>query len=73
MSLAKKMLSFLLMTAFLSVSLSAVHKVGNSAGWTTIGNVDYKKWASANKFHVGDVLSMFLTHPYFFSQYCYEL
>ncbi|KAH7577546.1 hypothetical protein JRO89_XS01G0265200 [Xanthoceras sorbifolium] len=57
MALAKKMLAFLLITALFRVSLCAVHKVGDSAGWTTIGNVDYKKWASAKNFHVGDVIS----------------
>ncbi|KAL5860231.1 hypothetical protein ACOSQ4_001527 [Xanthoceras sorbifolium] len=57
MALAKKMLAFLLITALFRVSLCAVHKVGDSAGWTTIGNVDYKKWASAKNFHVGDVIT----------------
>ncbi|XP_022159180.1 mavicyanin-like [Momordica charantia] len=35
---------------------AAVHKVGDSAGWTTLIPVDYAKWASSNNFHVGDSL-----------------
>ncbi|TXG63655.1 hypothetical protein EZV62_010649 [Acer yangbiense] len=57
MALVKKLLSFLLMTALYRVSLCAVHKVGDSAGWTTIGNVDYKKWVSTVNFHVGDIIT----------------
>lgn len=35
---------------------AAVYKVGDSAGWTTIGNVDYKIWSSTKTFQVGDVI-----------------
>ncbi|KAJ8442754.1 hypothetical protein Cgig2_011024 [Carnegiea gigantea] len=35
---------------------AAVYKVGDAAGWTTIGNVDYKQWAATKTFHVGDVI-----------------
>lgn len=35
----------------------AVYKVGDSAGWTTIGNVDYKLWSAIKTFKVGDVIS----------------
>lgn len=51
----------LVVMAALKVSHAAVHKVGDSAGWTTIGGVDYKKWAAAKTFHVGDVISEFLS------------
>ncbi|GMN46647.1 hypothetical protein TIFTF001_015830 [Ficus carica] len=34
----------------------AVYKVGDSAGWTTIGNVDYKLWSATKTFKVGDVI-----------------
>ncbi|GLT76821.1 hypothetical protein SLA2020_484580 [Shorea laevis] len=33
-----------------------VYKVGDSAGWTTIGNVDYKQWAATKTFKVGDII-----------------
>ncbi|OMP03742.1 Plastocyanin-like protein [Corchorus olitorius] len=35
---------------------AAVYKVGDSAGWTTIGNVDYKQWSATKTFQVGDVI-----------------
>ncbi|CAN1280290.1 unnamed protein product [Linum perenne] len=34
----------------------AVHKVGDSAGWTTIGSPDYKKWSATKSFQVGDIV-----------------
>ncbi|GAA0184892.1 hypothetical protein LIER_32180 [Lithospermum erythrorhizon] len=37
-------------------SSGAVHKVGDASGWTTIGNVDYKKWAATKTFQIGDVI-----------------
>ncbi|KAF8388029.1 hypothetical protein HHK36_026695 [Tetracentron sinense] len=53
--LQRAMVLFLVMAA-LRVSFATVYKVGDSAGWTTIGNVDYKKWASTKTFHVGDTV-----------------
>ncbi|MQM14367.1 hypothetical protein Taro_047295 [Colocasia esculenta] len=35
---------------------AAVHKVGDAAGWTIIGNVNYTAWAASNTFHVGDTI-----------------
>lgn len=40
----------------LQVSHGAVYKVGDSTGWTTIGNYDYKQWAATKTFHVGDII-----------------
>ncbi|GMH08420.1 hypothetical protein Nepgr_010260 [Nepenthes gracilis] len=37
-------------------SLAAVYKVGDAAGWTTIGNVDYKQWSATKTFHLGDII-----------------
>lgn len=56
MAFIEKAVVFLMMTAF-QVSNSAVHKVGDSAGWTIIGNIDYKKWAATKNFQVGDTIS----------------
>ena len=39
------------------VSMSAVYRVGDSAGWTMIDHPDYRRWASTKRFHVGDTLS----------------
>ncbi|KAL8171358.1 hypothetical protein V2J09_023162 [Rumex salicifolius] len=41
-----------------------VYKVGDKAGWTIIGNVDYKQWAATKTFHVGDVI-VFNYNPQF--------
>ncbi|CAN6677116.1 unnamed protein product [Malus baccata var. baccata] len=42
--------------AVLEMSSAAVYKVGDSAGWTTIGNVDYKQWSATKNFQLGDVI-----------------
>ncbi|MFS7901436.1 putative Phytocyanin domain, cupredoxin [Helianthus anomalus] len=33
-----------------------VYTVGDKAGWTSIGHVDYKTWASSKLFQVGDTI-----------------
>ncbi|XP_022718162.1 mavicyanin-like [Durio zibethinus] len=62
-----------MMAALLQLSHAAVYKVGDSAGWTTIGNIDYKQWAATKTFQVGDIIHfeynaqfhnvMRVTHP----------
>ncbi|KAK1281865.1 hypothetical protein QJS10_CPB22g01323 [Acorus calamus] len=37
-------------------SAGAVHKVGDSQGWTIMGNPNYTAWAVSKTFHVGDVV-----------------
>jgi hypothetical protein len=39
------------------VSNAAVYKVGDSAGWTIMGNINYTKWAADKKFQIGDTIS----------------
>ncbi|KAG2727510.1 hypothetical protein I3760_01G160400 [Carya illinoinensis] len=56
MSLLERAVVVLMVMAVLHFSDAAVHKVGDSAGWTTIGNVDYKQWAAAKTFRVGDII-----------------
>ncbi|XVF21769.1 hypothetical protein REPUB_Repub12eG0118500 [Reevesia pubescens] len=56
MDSVKRTVGFLLMLVLFGVSLGAVHKVGDSTGWTSLGNIDYTKWASTKSFHVGDSL-----------------
>ncbi|XP_010546807.1 PREDICTED: mavicyanin [Tarenaya hassleriana] len=46
------------------LSQGAIHRVGDSAGWTTIGNVDYKLWASSKNFQIGDTI-LFEYNPQF--------
>nr|TKS14835.1 hypothetical protein D5086_0000040040 [Populus alba] len=33
-----------------------LYQVCGSAGWTSMGDVDYQDWAANKKFHVGDTL-----------------
>ncbi|KAF5204104.1 Early nodulin-like protein [Thalictrum thalictroides] len=42
--------------ATMQLTVAVVYKVGDSTGWTTIGNYDYKAWASSKNFKVGDIL-----------------
>ncbi|OMO72145.1 Plastocyanin-like protein [Corchorus capsularis] len=58
MASTKTRMAFLLtMVALLGLSLGAVHRVGDSSGWTIMGDsTDYANWASARTFHVGDSL-----------------
>ncbi|KAE8675197.1 Stellacyanin [Hibiscus syriacus] len=64
MAASKRTVAFVLMLAFVGVSLGAVHKVGDSTGWTSLGNINYLKWASSKAFHVGDSL-LFEYNPQF--------
>jgi hypothetical protein len=57
LALAMRALALLLvLSSSLQVSHGAVYKVGDSAGWTTIGNVDYRQWAATKTFEVGDII-----------------
>ncbi|XP_028773975.1 mavicyanin-like [Neltuma alba] len=59
MGMAERCLVVLLMVvamAAVEVSYGAVYKVGDSAGWTTIGNINYKNWSATKNFQVGDVI-----------------
>ena len=35
--------ALVLLMAAMAISEAAVYKVGDSAGWTTLGNIDYKQ------------------------------
>ncbi|ESR33131.1 Phytocyanin domain-containing protein [Citrus sinensis] len=58
MALLKIAVALLVMATLFAVPVSyaAVYKVGDSAGWTTIGNIDYKQWAATKTFQVGDII-----------------
>ncbi|KAJ6955393.1 mavicyanin-like [Populus alba x Populus x berolinensis] len=47
---------FFLMTALCGVSMATVYQIGDSAGWTSMGQVDYQDWAASKNFHGGDTL-----------------
>ncbi|KAF3457164.1 hypothetical protein FNV43_RR01821 [Rhamnella rubrinervis] len=54
--LVRTMAVLILMAYKLQFSSGAVYKVGDSAGWTTIGNFNYKQWAATKTFQVGDII-----------------
>ncbi|CAN1807705.1 unnamed protein product [Linum perenne] len=63
MKMAARALGFATMVLSMAVLLQqvihahgAVHKVGDSAGWTTIGSPDYKQWSATKSFQVGDIV-----------------
>ncbi|KAL5792928.1 hypothetical protein ACOSP7_001522 [Xanthoceras sorbifolium] len=59
MALVKIVVIFLMMIISLfgvSMAMAAVYNVGDAAGWTIMGGVDYRKWADHKDFHVGDTL-----------------
>ncbi|KAG7026243.1 hypothetical protein SDJN02_12742 [Cucurbita argyrosperma subsp. argyrosperma] len=47
---------FVVMTMGPELGAATVYKVGDAAGWTIIGGVDYKQWAATKTFQVGDVV-----------------
>lgn len=55
------MILVFLTIALFGASMAAHHKIGDSAGWTAAGTVDYAKWASSNNFQVGDQLGQILS------------
>ncbi|KAL6990474.1 hypothetical protein U1Q18_044420 [Sarracenia purpurea var. burkii] len=59
MGLCKKpvvLLVLVMVMAVCGVSMGAVYKVGDSAGWTNTDHLDYKSWSSTKTFHVGDTI-----------------
>lgn len=58
MALIKRGVTFLMIImSAIHVSNASVHKVGDSSGWTIIGNIDYKNWAATKNFNIGDTIS----------------
>lgn len=70
MALVGRVFVLFMVMAFVHVSNAAVYKVGDSAGWTTIGNVNYKQWAAIKTFEVGDIIRKFF---FFFLIHCWIL
>ncbi|KAK3417594.1 mavicyanin [Eucalyptus grandis] len=50
------MMMMMMATAMAKLCDGAVYKVGDTAGWTTIGNVDYKQWSATKTFQLGDTI-----------------
>lgn len=56
--------AFLLLAVLMLVILGECHggevyKVGDSSGWTIIGNINYTAWSSSKSFHLGDTICEF--------------
>lgn len=57
MGFGKKSMVFLFIVVVeVSMASGVVYIVGDSGGWTNVGNVDYKAWSSNKTFHVGDTI-----------------
>lgn len=67
MELVERCIVFLMMTMVaVEVSNAAVHKVGDSSGWTIIGSIDYKKWSATKNFQIGDTIGKSPNSKYLF-------
>jgi len=56
---ALMLMMMMMATAMAKLCDGAVYKVGDTAGWTTIGNVDYKQWSATKTFQLGDTIREF--------------
>ena len=45
--------------AMAATSSAAIYKVGDAAGWTILGNINYTDWTTKKTFHVGDIVGKF--------------
>ncbi|KAK3149004.1 hypothetical protein QOZ80_3AG0211620 [Eleusine coracana subsp. coracana] len=52
----KHLLVLTLGLAMAATSSAVVYKVGDSNGWTILGNPNYRDWAGNKTFHVGDTI-----------------
>ncbi|KAI3788751.1 hypothetical protein L2E82_01525 [Cichorium intybus] len=50
------LMSMVVCGSLLETTSGALYTVGDSAGWTTIGNVNYKQWAATKTFQFGDTI-----------------
>ncbi|XP_076894864.1 mavicyanin-like [Bidens hawaiensis] len=55
-ALVATLMSMVVCGSLMETAVGAVYAVGDSSGWTTIGNVDYKQWAATKTFKVGDTI-----------------
>ncbi|KVH93578.1 mavicyanin [Cynara cardunculus var. scolymus] len=56
MAVAALFISMVVSGSLMHTAIGAVYKVGDTAGWTTIGNVNYKQWAATKTFQLGDTI-----------------
>ncbi|GJN22940.1 hypothetical protein PR202_gb10550 [Eleusine coracana subsp. coracana] len=60
----KHLLVLTLGLAMAATSSAVVYKVGDSNGWTILGNPNYRDWAGNKTFHVGDTIGNFAAVHY---------
>jgi hypothetical protein len=59
----KGLLVLTLGLAMAATSSAVTYKVGDSSGWTILGNINYTDWTTKKVFHVGDIIGKFnLSH-----------
>ncbi|XP_066333263.1 blue copper protein-like [Miscanthus floridulus] len=61
MGMKKGLLVLTLGLAMAATSSAVVYKVGDTSGWTILGNVNYTDWTSKKNFRVGDTIEF--TYP----------
>jgi len=59
MGMKKGLLVLTLGLAMAATSSAVVYKVGDTSGWTILGNVNYTDWTSKKNFRVGDTIGKF--------------
>ena len=59
MALVERVVVLFTVMTIVKVSYEVIYKVGDSAGWTTLGTIDYRKWAATKNFQIGDTISKF--------------
>ncbi|NP_001146173.1 Blue copper protein-like precursor [Zea mays] len=61
MGVKKGLLVLALGLAMAATSSAVIYKVGDTSGWTILGNVNYTDWTSKKNFRVGDTIEF--TYP----------
>lgn len=56
MGVKKGLLVLALGLAMAATSSAVIYKVGDTSGWTILGNVNYTDWTSKQNFRVGDTI-----------------
>ncbi|KAI3913702.1 hypothetical protein MKW98_011763 [Papaver atlanticum] len=65
MGFSSKALVFFLVTMMAAASsMAATYDVGDTKGWTIMGDVNYDEWASSKTFHAGDTLRFVYNRDY---------
>jgi hypothetical protein len=60
----KHLLVLTLGLAMAATSSAVLYKVGDTNGWTILGNPNYSDWAGKKTFHVGDTIGKFYRTPF---------